>query len=75
MLLTRQARGHASEHQAVLAALGQAAELCAQRRSERSPHWLYWIAEERFTDTLAAATSIWTSHSVPSPASGRRTTR
>ncbi|MGW1374736.1 helix-turn-helix domain-containing protein [Streptomyces sp. NPDC002446] len=47
MLLTRQARGHAKlgERQAVLTALGQAAELCAQGRSERDPHWLYWINE------------------------------
>jgi hypothetical protein len=45
MLLTRQARGHAKlgEHQAVFASLGQAADLCAQGRSEHDPHWLYWI--------------------------------
>lgn len=47
MLLTRQARGHAKlgERQAALAALGKAAELCAQGRSEHDPHWLYWINE------------------------------
>ncbi|MFE9407335.1 helix-turn-helix domain-containing protein [Streptomyces sp. NPDC006704] len=47
MLLTRQARGHAKlgERQAVFTALGRAAELCAQGRSERDPHWLYWINE------------------------------
>ncbi|WP_094219537.1 helix-turn-helix domain-containing protein [Streptomyces diastatochromogenes] len=47
MLLTRQARGHAKlgERQAALAALGRAAELCAQGRSEHDPHWLYWINE------------------------------
>ncbi|MFJ9420027.1 helix-turn-helix domain-containing protein [Streptomyces sp. NPDC101227] len=47
MLLTRQARGHAKlgEQQAALKALGQAAELCAQGRSEHDPHWLYWINE------------------------------
>ncbi|MFB7114019.1 helix-turn-helix domain-containing protein [Streptomyces sp. NPDC056291] len=47
MLLTRQARGHAKlgERQAALAALGRAAELYAQGRSERDPHWLYWINE------------------------------
>ncbi|MDX3224508.1 helix-turn-helix transcriptional regulator [Streptomyces sp. ME19-01-6] len=47
MLLTRQARGHAKlgERQAALAALGQAAELCAQGRSEHDPQWLYWINE------------------------------
>lgn len=45
MLLTRQARGHAKlgERQAALAALGRAAELCAQGRSEHDPEWLYWI--------------------------------
>ncbi|MFI5796292.1 helix-turn-helix domain-containing protein [Streptomyces sp. NPDC051677] len=47
MLLTRQARGHAKlgERQAALAALGRAAELCAQGRSEHDPEWLYWINE------------------------------
>ncbi|UYB40930.1 helix-turn-helix domain-containing protein [Streptomyces sp. Je 1-4] len=47
MLLTRQARGHArlGERQEVFTALGQAADLCAQGRSERDPHWLYWINE------------------------------
>ncbi|WP_435211976.1 helix-turn-helix domain-containing protein [Streptomyces sp. bgisy034] len=47
MLLTRQARGHAKlgERQAALGALGRAAELCAQGRSEHDPHWLYWINE------------------------------
>ncbi|MFF3337834.1 XRE family transcriptional regulator [Streptomyces flavidovirens] len=47
MLLTRQARGHAKlgERQATLAALGHAAELCAQGRSENDPSWLYWINE------------------------------
>jgi hypothetical protein len=47
MLLTRQARGHAKlgEDQAARRALGQAAELCAQGRSEHDPHWLYWINE------------------------------
>ncbi|SOE32516.1 Helix-turn-helix [Streptomyces sp. OK228] len=47
MLLTRQARGHAKlgERQAALAALGRAAELCAQGRSEHDPLWLYWINE------------------------------
>lgn len=47
MLLTRQARGHAKlgERQSALAALGRAAELCAQGRSDRDPHWLYWINE------------------------------
>lgn len=47
MLLTRQARGHAKlgERQEVLTMLGRAAELCAQGRSERDPHWLYWINE------------------------------
>ncbi|WP_327356355.1 XRE family transcriptional regulator [Streptomyces sp. NBC_01304] len=47
MLLTRQARGHAKlgERQAAYSALGRAAELCAQGRSERDPHWLYWINE------------------------------
>ncbi|MEU6230812.1 XRE family transcriptional regulator [Streptomyces sp. NPDC047042] len=47
MLLTRQARGHAKlgERQAALAALGKAAELCAQGRSEHDPHWLYWVNE------------------------------
>ncbi|MER6086783.1 helix-turn-helix transcriptional regulator [Streptomyces bluensis] len=47
MLLTRQARGHAKlgERHAALTALGQAAELCAQGRSEHDPHWLYWINE------------------------------
>ena len=47
MLLTRQARGHAKlgERQAVLRALGQAAELCARGQSENDPHWLYWINE------------------------------
>ncbi|MBP5935348.1 helix-turn-helix transcriptional regulator [Streptomyces sp. LBUM 1476] len=47
MLLTRQARGHAKlgERQAALAALGRAAELCSQGRSEHDPHWLYWINE------------------------------
>ncbi|BBC30649.1 uncharacterized protein SGFS_019430 [Streptomyces graminofaciens] len=47
MLLTRQARGHAKlgERQAALAALGRAAELCAQGRSEHDPPWLYWINE------------------------------
>lgn len=47
MLLTRQARGHAKlgEQQAALAALGRAAELCAQGRSEHDPEWLYWINE------------------------------
>ena len=47
MLLTRQARGHAKlgERQAALDALGRAAELCAQGRSEHDPHWLYWINE------------------------------
>ncbi|MFI1649770.1 helix-turn-helix domain-containing protein [Streptomyces avidinii] len=47
MLLTRQARGHAKlgEGKAALAALGEAAELCAQGRSELDPHWLYWINE------------------------------
>lgn len=47
MLLTRQARGHAKlgERQAALAALGRAADLCAQGRSEHDPHWLYWINE------------------------------
>ncbi|MGX1668583.1 helix-turn-helix domain-containing protein [Streptomyces sp. NPDC055400] len=47
MLLTRQARGHAKlgERQAALAALGRAAELCAQGRSEHDPGWLYWINE------------------------------
>ncbi|MEV1066018.1 helix-turn-helix transcriptional regulator [Streptomyces sp. NPDC050263] len=47
MLLTRQARGHAKlgERQAALAALGRAAELCAQGRSEYDPHWLYWVNE------------------------------
>jgi transcriptional regulator with XRE-family HTH domain len=47
MLLTRQARGHAKlgERQAALAALGHAAELCAQGRSEHDPDWLYWINE------------------------------
>ncbi|MEU9473461.1 helix-turn-helix transcriptional regulator [Streptomyces avermitilis] len=45
MLLTRQARGHAKlgERQAALTALGRAAELCAQGRSEHDPEWLYWI--------------------------------
>jgi hypothetical protein len=45
MLLTRQARGHAKlgERQATLRALGQAAELYAQGRSEHDPHWLYWM--------------------------------
>ncbi|MFD9483373.1 XRE family transcriptional regulator [Streptomyces sp. NPDC059991] len=45
MLLTRQARGHAKlgEQQAALTALGRAAELCAQGRSEHDPPWLYWI--------------------------------
>lgn len=47
MLLTRQARGHAKlgERQAALTALGRAAELCAQGRSEHDPEWLYWINE------------------------------
>ncbi|MEU7576744.1 helix-turn-helix transcriptional regulator [Streptomyces sp. NPDC041068] len=47
MLLTRQARGHAKlgERQEMLTALGQAAELCARGRSERDPHWLYWVNE------------------------------
>ncbi|WP_375256761.1 XRE family transcriptional regulator [Streptomyces sp. MNP-20] len=47
MLLTRQARGHAKlgERQAAFTALGQAAELCAQGRSECDPHWLYWVNE------------------------------
>ncbi|SEC21448.1 Helix-turn-helix domain-containing protein [Streptomyces misionensis] len=47
MLLTRQARGYAKlgERQAALAALGRAAELCAQGRSEHDPNWLYWINE------------------------------
>ncbi|MPY38567.1 helix-turn-helix transcriptional regulator [Streptomyces phyllanthi] len=47
MLLTRQARGHAKlgERQASLTALGKAAELCAQGRSEHDPDWLYWINE------------------------------
>ncbi|WP_268208143.1 helix-turn-helix domain-containing protein [Streptomyces shenzhenensis] len=47
MLLTRQARGHAKlgERQAALTALGRAAELCAQGRSEHDPHWLYWVNE------------------------------
>ncbi|MFF0131569.1 helix-turn-helix domain-containing protein [Streptomyces mirabilis] len=47
MLLTRQARGHAKlgERQAATAALGRAAELCAQGRSEHDPEWLYWINE------------------------------
>jgi hypothetical protein len=40
MLLTRQARGHAKlgEDKAARRALGQAAELCAQGRSENDPH-------------------------------------
>nr|WP_302185318.1 helix-turn-helix transcriptional regulator [Streptomyces sp. GMY02] len=47
MLLTRQARGHAKlgEREATLTALGKAAELCAQGRSEHDPRWLYWINE------------------------------
>ncbi|WP_260608851.1 helix-turn-helix domain-containing protein [Streptomyces sp. WAC 01325] len=47
MLLTRQARGHAKmgERQAALAAIGRAAELCAQGRTEHDPDWLYWINE------------------------------
>lgn len=47
MLLMRQARGHAKlgESQAALTALGRAAELCAQGRSEHDPHWLYWVNE------------------------------
>lgn len=45
MLLTRQARGHAKlgEQEEAVAALGQAAELCARGRSEQDPRWLYWI--------------------------------
>ncbi|MGW0731783.1 helix-turn-helix domain-containing protein [Streptomyces sp. NPDC002851] len=45
MLLTRQARGHAmlGERQAAVTALGRAADLCAQGRSEQDPPWLYWI--------------------------------
>ncbi|WP_243659547.1 helix-turn-helix domain-containing protein [Streptomyces sp. BK205] len=47
MLLTRQARGHAKlgERQAAVAALGQAADLCAAGRSEHDPDWLYWVNE------------------------------
>ncbi|WP_252922973.1 MULTISPECIES: helix-turn-helix domain-containing protein [unclassified Streptomyces] len=45
MLLTRQARGHAKlgEQQEAVAAIDQAAELCARGRSEHDPRWLYWI--------------------------------
>ncbi|MFE6272285.1 helix-turn-helix domain-containing protein [Streptomyces goshikiensis] len=45
MLLTRQARGHARlrEDRQALAALDEAAELCARGRGENDPDWLYWI--------------------------------
>jgi hypothetical protein len=80
MLLTRQARGHAKlgEQQAVITALGQAAELGARGRSEQDPRWLYWINAGEIHGQAGSCISTWASQTRPSrvsPRHGRRSIR